>query len=340
MTRPETIRSFLAAAGWADASASRLAGDASARRYERLRHPTLGNAVLMDAPPDTGEDIRPFRRIAEHLCRLGLSAPRIFAADAETGLLLLEDLGDCVFARLIEQDPSQETPLYRAAAETLAELHWNAPLSDLPPLGPAEMARAVDFALSWYASSLGVAPSETASLELAHLVRTRIDALPPSQPVLALRDFHAENLIWLPERDGIARTGLLDFQDAFAGHPAYDLISLLEDARRDVSEETRAATLSHFAEVGGHDPDALALACATLGAQRNLRILGVFARLCLHFGKAQYIDLIPRVWQHLQRDLSHPDLAGLAAFVSETLPDPSPDRLNRIKEKCGTCLTP
>ncbi len=340
MSRPEKKRAFLEAAGWSDARLSALAGDASARRYERLQHPSLGRAVLMDAPPETGEDIRPFRRIAEHLCHLGLSAPQIYAADPGAGFLLLEDLGDGVFARLIEQDPGRETPLYRAAAETLAELHRHAPLPNLPPLGPEEMSHAVEFALSWYATPLGVACGDAAAFELANLIRTRLEALPPVQPVLALRDFHAENLIWLPDRTGTARTGLLDFQDAFAGHPAYDLISLLEDARRDVSEQTRAATLAHFADAGGHNPDQLALACATLGAQRNLRILGVFARLCLHFGKAHYIDLIPRVWSHLQRDLSHPELSGLASFVSDTLPHPSADRLDRIKEKCGTCPTP
>ncbi|RYH10893.1 aminoglycoside phosphotransferase family protein [Tropicimonas sp. IMCC6043] len=340
MTRQDECRAFLVASGWEAATRTPLAGDASARRYERLSHPDLGRAVLMDAPPDTGEDTRPFRRIADHLARLDLSPPRCLAQDTDLGFLLLEDLGDAILARLVAADPARETPLYLAATETLLALHAYPPPPGLPPFGPPEMARATDLALTFYATAAGATATPYATAELARLVEGALRRLPEAPPVLALRDFHAENLIWLPDRTGPARIGLLDFQDAFAGHPAYDLVSLLEDARRDVSEPTRAAALAHFAARGGHDPDALALACATLGAQRNLRILGVFARLCLTRGKAQYVDLVPRVWGHLARDLTHPDLAELAAFVRTTLPAPTEARLARIREAAGTCPTP
>lgn len=338
MTRSDQRRDFLSRAGWSRADAVSLAGDASSRRYFRLMDPVLGPAVLMDAPPESGEDIRPFCRIADHLAGIGLSAPRLIAKDPQAGFLLLEDLGDAVFARLVTSDPGIETELYQVAIDALLDLHRHKPPEKLRPFGPPQMAAAVDVALDWYAR--GERIPETAKAELVGLVRSRLDALPPTAPVLALRDFHAENLIWLPEREGPARVGLLDFQDAFAGPPAYDLISLLEDARRDVSEVTRDAVMAGFAESSGQSADALALSCATLGAQRNLRILGVFARLCLHFGKAQYVDLIPRVWSHLQRDLSHPDLAPLAGFLSDLLPEPTGQRLDSLRESAGTCPMP
>lgn len=340
MTRQDECRRFLAGAGWQDATREPLAGDASARRYERLTHPDRGRAVLMDAPPATGEDTRPFRRIAEHLAGLGLSPPRVFAGDAEGGFLLLEDLGDAVFARLVDSDPTREEPLYLAATEALLVLQAGPMPAGLPSPGPDALAQATDLVLTFYAAGAGLSAGPGALADLQQLVRDALQRLPATAPVLALRDFHAENLIWLPDRKGPARVGLLDFQDAFAGHPAYDLVSLLEDARRDVSEPTRAAALAHFAELGGHDPGDLARACAILGAQRNLRILGVFARLAMSRGKVQYTNLIPRVWNHLARDLSHPELADLAAFVRETLPEPTEARLARIREARGTCPTP
>ena len=341
MSRSDDRLDFLERAGWAEAAARPLAGDASSRRYERLRHPlTQGVAVLMDAPPGSGEDIRPFIRIAEYLSAAGLSAPRLFVQDPVDGFLLLEDLGDGVFAQLIEQDPALEEPLYEAAIDALLSLHRHTPPDRLPPLGPREMAMAVDVALTWYAEGAGHPASASALQVFEALMYRRLSAVPPAPKVLALRDFHAENLIWLPKRAGVARVGLLDFQDAFAGHPVYDVISLLEDARRDVSEATRQAVFDRFVSGSDLDPYDMALAAATLGAQRNLRLLGVFARLCMHFGKAQYVDLIPRVWGHLTRDLSHPALAELARFVEDTIPEPTPARLALIKEKCGTCPMP
>ncbi|SDI77163.1 aminoglycoside phosphotransferase family protein [Aliiruegeria lutimaris] len=340
MTRQADRQHFLSSCGWGAAATRPLAGDASARSYLRLNDPSLGTAVLMDAPPETGEDIRPFCKIAHFLADSGLSAPRILAENPELGFLLLEDFGDALFARLIEDDPARETGLYEAAVDVLLELHRHTPPAGLPTLGPREMSRAVDLVLTCYASGAGKTFPSDAPDTLAQLLRPHLDTLAHTPPVLALRDFHAENLLWLPDRQGARRVGLLDFQDAFAGHPAYDLISLLEDARRDVSETARKAALSRFGDLGNHPPEELARACATLGAQRNLRILGVFARLCMQFGKAHYVELMPRVWSHLQRDLTHPSLADIADFVSETLPAPSEEVLQSIREKCGTCPTP
>ncbi len=341
MTRSDLLTQFLRTAGWARAVRAPLAGDASGRRYERLLRPGgTGRAVLMDAPPDAGEDTGPFIRMAQHLLSLSLSAPRILASDAENGFLLLEDLGDALFARLIEVNPGREEALYLAAADLLLDLHRHAVPGDLPPLGPPEMAVAVDPALSWYAAGAGAKVAPGATGQLSALVLDALQKIPPCLPVLALRDFHAENLLWLPERDGVARVGLLDFQDAFAGHPAYDLVSLLEDARRDVSPAVREVTLAHYIRQSGSDVAAFRASCATVAAQRNLRILGVFTRLSMHFGKPHYVDLIPRVWGHLQGDLAAPELARLREFVAETLPPPTPETLERIKQTCGTRPTP
>ena len=159
-------------------------------------------------------------------------------------------------------------------------------------------------------------------------------------PVLIQRDYHAENLLWLPGRDGIARVGLLDFQDALRGHPAYDLVSVLQDARRDVAPALETLMIARYCAASGQDRDAFETAYHLLGAQRNLRILGVFARLCMRSGKAHYIDLVPRVWGLLQRDLAHPALEPVRGLVAESLPAPTETTLKRLKSRCATVPTP
>ncbi len=329
MTDRETlITSFLDRADWEKAVRAPLAGDASARRYERL---TLAGErrVLMDAPPDRGEDVRPFVAIARHLRGLGLSAPEIHAEDAANGFLLLEDLGDDLFARIIPENPALEPALYAAAVDVLAEIQRHAAPSGLPRYDAAAMVETAGLALEWYAPAAGGAPdAEAFRSGLADLLNSHA----AGQQVVTLRDYHAENLIWLPHRHGLARVGLLDFQNAELCHPAYDLISLLEDARRDVPVELDAEMRARFAAAAGLAPDALSVAAAALGAQRNLRILGVFVRLWLRDGKPRYLPLLSRVWGHLQRDLSHPALARLAAIVAAGLPAPTPEVIERIRQ--------
>ncbi|MBL9060263.1 MAG: phosphotransferase, partial [Mangrovicoccus sp.] len=261
--------------------------------------------------------------------------PEVLAGDPHQGRLLLEDLGDGVFARMIEADPAAEAPLYGEAAAVLAALHRHAPPPGLALQTPAALAEAIAPVTDWY---LGRGrPEPAAAAALARALEPALAAiLPAPRPVLVHRDFHAENLIWLPDRTGPARVGLLDFQDALAGHPAYDLVSLLEDARRDLGPAIRAATVAQYAGLTGSDPVALEAAMATLGAQRNLRILGIFARLSLAAGKPRYVGLMPRVWAHLQGDLAHPALAPLAAAVEQILPAPSPDLLKELADRCGT----
>lgn len=341
-TRQRDAAPFLSAAGWGAARRAPLAGDASLRRYERLVAAGGATAVLMDADPATGEDVRPFLRIARHLAALGLSAPRILAEDAAQGFLLLEDLGDDLYARVAERHPDTEPELYAAAAGVLGRIHAAPPPPSTPAYDTAAMLPLALLALDWYlpgatGTEAAGAVRDEAALRLAEALERHAA---PARPVLVLRDFHAENLIWLPGRDGPARVGLLDFQDARSGHPAYDLVSLLEDARRDVAPAARAAARTAFLEATGGSAADLDAALAVLGAQRNLRILGVFARLSLHFGKPGYVALIPRVWGHLAGDLAHPALAPLAAVLRPILPEPTPARLARLRELCGTRPTP
>lgn len=331
MTRAAQIDRFLDRAGWGAAKRVPLAGDASRRRYLRLRRGDE-TAVLMDAPPGSGEDIRPFCAVADELDRRGLAPPERLGADPALGLLLLEDLGDDLFARVLEREPEAELRLYSAAIEVLAMLQARPAPADWPRATVAVQTDLALLAYDWYAPAAD--PAE-ARAELSRLL-----GLLPAGEVPVLRDFHAENLVWLPDRAGVPRVGLLDFQDAWAGHPGYDLVSLLQDARRDVSPETAAASFAHFAEITGRDPDAFAAECAILGAQRNLRILGVFARLSLHFGKPAYVDLIPRVWRHLQSCLAHPGLGRLSRILARDLPPPEPAVLKDLKDRCATVPVP
>lgn len=338
MTRGELARAFLAGAGWETAHRVPLAGDASNRRYERL---SLDGApaVLMDAPPEKGEDVRPFMHIAEHLEGLGLSAPRILASDPVNGFLLLEDLGDALFARVIPDQPELETSLYTAATDVLLALHAAEPPSGLKVYDADVMAELAALSYRWYAAA-GTDEKRCEAEAFQSAFRDLLEAHITDLSVLIQRDYHAENLLWLPERKGTARVGLLDFQDAMLGHPAYDLVSLLQDARCDVPAELEDGMIAHYCVTRDIDRQAFETAYALLGAQRNLRILGVFARLSLHFCKPHYIDFIPRVWHYLERDLAHPALSSVRSKLLTDLPEPTQDHLNRLKDACGTIPTP
>jgi N-acetylmuramate 1-kinase len=327
--RDTLITSFLNGTDWASARRAPLAGDASNRRYERLTDPQTGaTAVLMDAPPERGEDIRPFIRIARYLLGIGLSAPRILAEDTENGFLLIEDLGDALFARVLETRPKLETMLYASAIDVLLTLHA-APSPALDPYSPELMTDLSALVYSKYRNGIvGDSNGESVFRTIFHEICTKHE---PDSPVLIQRDYHAENLLWLPEREGVARVGLLDFQDAMSGHAAYDLVSLLQDARRDVPEALEKAMIDRYLAGTDTDTDRFRATYAVLGAQRNLRILGVFARLGIDYGKPHYVDLIPRVWAHLMRDLEHPALAEVSDRLRGDLPEPTPENLARLK---------
>jgi len=325
---------------------SYLQGDASVRRYARLARQGDG-AILMDwaRQPDgpairnglpysriahLAEDVRPFVAVAAALRAAGLSVPQIYAQDLGQGFLLIEDLSDRVFAVEVRTGASDQAQLWRAATEALAALSAVAPPPTLP-VGDGSMHRLpaydhgamsieVELLLDWYLPALhGSAVPDDARADFLSLWSTVFDRLAVMPAGWVLRDYHSPNLLWLPEREGIARVGVIDFQDAMRGPPAYDLVSLLQDARVDVSPELEAAVFDHYcaavtARQTGFDRDAFAFAYAALGAQRNTKILGIFARLAKRDGKPAYLRHIPRLWRYLEHDLEHPELAGLKCW--------------------------
>lgn len=334
MTRTDQAKLFLESAGWADAQIAPLAGDASNRKYERLTLADGSRAVLMDAPPQKGEDVQPFVTIAQYLCGIGLSAPRIFHQNVEHGFLLIEDLGDRLYAREIVKNPSSERMLYEAAVDVLTQAH-KAPPPALPSYNAETTVPLAALSFDWYQFGATGSVDETAKAAFTSAFSAKIAPLDTAPHVLIQRDYHAENLLWLPDRQGAARVGLLDFQDAMLGHPAYDLVSILQDARRDVPPEIEAAMKQRFVIQNGLEVEEFSTAYAILGLQRNLRILGVFARLCLRDGKAHYVDLLPRVWAHVQTNLRHPALADIALQLNTALPEPSASVLATLKSKCA-----
>jgi aminoglycoside/choline kinase family phosphotransferase len=316
MIPPAHAPAFLAANGWGGAEILPLAGDASFRRYFRVVQGER-RAVLMDAPP-SHEDVGPFLAIAGHLDRLGLSAPRSHAVDRAGGLLLLEDFGDRLVGPLLRAGAEDEAPIYRDAITLLARLAEQPVPAGLPPYDMAVLRREIGLFPEWYAPAVGLA------VDIGGWARAWDAVLPrvadPRPPVLVLRDYHVDNIMLL-DREGLKRLGLLDFQDALAGHRAYDLVSLLQDARRDVSPALEAAMLEVYAaEAGIADVEAFRAEYEILGAQRNTKILGIFTRLWKRDGKRSYLPFQPRVWGYLERNLRHPALAPVAAWFEANLP--------------------
>lgn len=353
--REQEIKAFLKAKGWGEARRDPVPGDASTRAYERL---TMGleKAVLMNAPPAAegpacpidadidkrrvlgynamarlaGPDPAAFVCIARELTRRGFSAPRILASDLEKGLILLEDLGDDLYARVLEQHPEQEKKLYENAVSCLAAIyrssfnpnmvHQNASWT-VQNYDPLALQAEADLFLEWYVPHFDGAISEQAQSEWTALWQDAFKHLDAHASGLALRDFHAENIFALPERDGRSDVGLIDFQDALFAHPAYDLCSLLEDARRDVDPSIVPGLISRFCEEAGIVEDKkFHAAYAVQAAQRNAKILGIFVRLAKRDGKQKYLDLIPRVAAHFNHDLNHEALTSLRKWFADHAP--------------------
>ena len=317
MIPPPYANEFLANAGWAGARIEPLAGDASFRRYFRVIGDTA-TAVLMDAPPPH-EDPRPFVAVAEWLASVGLSAPDILARDLDKGLLLLGDFGDWRLREFLDQDPSRETELYELATDVLVHLHRHPPMPGLPVHGLDQWLEELQLFPAWYCAALGIAVDADAYR------KAWIEVLEPVAddglgPVTVLRDYHAENVMLVRERSGVAHFGLLDFQDALSGHPAYDLASVLEDARRDVPPAVEQVMLDRYVAATGHD-HLFERAYWALAAQRNTRILGVFTRLWKRDNKPHYRRFQPRMWGLLERDLSQPGLEPVRAWFDGNIKD-------------------
>ncbi|EEE37167.1 aminoglycoside phosphotransferase [Rhodobacteraceae bacterium KLH11] len=322
---------LIAQTPWNGARHAPLAGDASNRRYERLTDPATGRtAVLMDAPPEKGEDVEPFVRVAQYLRSIGLSAPEIYAEDTEYGFLLLEDLGDALFARVLQDDPGLEPTLYEAATDVLVHLHASPTLS-LDSYDPSLMTELASLSFTKYAEGILGTHDKDARTRFEQRFADILHRETGGTRVVVQRDYHAENLIWLPEREGIQRVGLLDFQCAMLCHPAYDLVSLLQDVRRSVPVGIEMRMIERYINATGVDGHDFRTAYAVLGVQRNLRILGVFARLATDYGKPHYVDLIPETWAHLMRDLEHPALVAVAGLLRDALPAPNPENLAKLR---------
>lgn len=327
-TRPErgaAMDDFLSRTGWHGAVRRMLAGDASFRRYERV---TQGDAVavLMDAPPPW-EDVRPFIAVTDLLARCGVTVPMIIGHDTAEGFLLLEDLGDASFTRLLRERPAREGELYQAATTALITL-YRASRAEAPAFSAAlpayDMAvylrEAVLFA-EWFLPQIhGIAKARALRGEYLALWQAVLTQAAPQQHCLVHRDYHADNLFWLEGRSGHHAVAMIDYQDALWGDAAYDLASLLEDARRDVAPETAAQCYAQYVAATGEDAAGFSARYAVIAAQRNAKIIGIFARLCLRDGKAHYLDYLPRVWGHFLHDLKHPLLAPLRAFIEAQVP--------------------
>ncbi|MBB3980637.1 hypothetical protein GGR44_000268 [Sphingobium fontiphilum] len=314
MIPPAAAPDFLTKAGWGDAAISPLAGDASFRRYFRVIR-NGRQAVLMDAPPPH-EDPRPFIAIAEHLRADGFTAPAILARDLDHGLVLIEDFGDLRIKEYLEAQPEQELAVYGRAVDLLADLHRRPP-AQVPPYDRAVYQRETGLLTEWYCPAIGLdvdTDGYRAAWDAVLPMVERDDA----PAVTVLRDYHAENIMLI---DGQAAhgLGLLDFQDALVGHPAYDLVSLLQDARRDVPTAVEAAMIARYRDAA-HPRGDFDAAYAVLGAQRNAKIIGIFTRLWKRDGKPRYLSFLPRMWGLLERDLAHPALAPVARWFDANIP--------------------
>ncbi|HEY6964656.1 MAG TPA: phosphotransferase, partial [Erythrobacter sp.] len=298
---PEGLAEFTSRAGWGDADVAPLPGDASFRRYFRLSRGAQ-SAMLMHAPPPH-EDPAPFLHVAHWLNGHGMRAPAILAEDAAAGWVLTEDFGNDRMRDWLDLHPGDERAAYEAAVEALAELHRLPP----GPFAPYDMAvyqREAALLTEWYCPAQGLTvDAESYAAAWAQVMAPVLARQKPG--VTVLRDYHAENIMLLDGK-ATAPQGLIDFQDALVGHPAYDLVSLLQDARRDVDVNLETAMLVHYAHHAGIDDDDFIADYATLGAQRNAKIVGIFTRLNARDGKPRYLAMIPRVWAALERDLAHP----------------------------------
>lgn len=330
--RPHQLEQFLELSNWQMASRLLLAGDASPRRYQRLTAQDGTTRILMDAPPERCGTLEPFLNAAAHLADLGFSTPIIMAVEPAAGFILMEDLGDAIYARVIEDNPSSETELYNCAIESLAALHTHQAPTSIPPYSPKLQAELASLSLEWYSYFAINEKANPEIIDAFHDTMAGLIAELTGPVVFTHRDFHAENLIWLPERSGIRRVGLLDFQDAMQSHPAYDLVSLVEDARRDISNHLRQTCVQNYCDLSGFCEETMNHSLAVCGAQRNLRILGVFARLAIRDRKLGYLKFIPRVWNHLQRDLSHPALNILQDIVTLSIPPPTNSVLAKLEQ--------
>ena len=312
---PDGIHDFLGDTEWEGAEITPLVGDASFRRYFRLK---MGGrtAMLMHAPPPH-EDPKPFLHVAQWLEDERMRGPAILAQDAPNGWVLTEDFGDQRMKEWIDDHPGDEQAIYATAIDALVQLH-RLPAGPFEPYDMAVYQREAALFTEWYCPAVGL------DVDVAGWTKAWEEALAPMLPrqqpgVTVLRDYHAENIMLLEPGNPTGEQGLIDFQDALVGHPAYDIVSLLQDARRDVSETLEAEMLDRY-RVTAQPGDDFEADYARLGAQRNAKIVGIFTRLYKRDGKPRYLGMIPRVWKAMERDLAHPAMAPVARWFEANIP--------------------
>lgn len=300
----DRVEAFLVAAGWSEANRAPLAGDMSPRRYTRLSR-SGGSAILMDA----GTSQRAFVEMTDWLRNLGLSAPRILAEDAENGLVLLEDFGNLSLTRLLAENPAQAEAVYSACVDLLVEIRNAAP----PPLKQPDARELV----AWTNMARHYPGVDDAALApLRQTLQALLSKALTRGVTVSLRDFHADNLMWLADRTGMCRLGLLDYQDAFLTHPCYDLVSLTSDARTDVAADLRQHAVEMWLELTGDAAEPFLEAFAAFSAQRNLRILGLFTKA------DRRLDALPRVYGYFKEALGHPAFDAVRDQSLAALPEP------------------
>ncbi len=320
INRDSQIEAFLKKAGLKRYERISIPGDASFRRYERIRIDG-GELILMDAPPEK-EDIKPFILVDELLLLLGLSAPKIVAKNVDDGFLLLEDLGNKKFNHIFKETPQREEELYKLAVDAIAHIYKNKQKFDIAEYSREKLLQEAMLFVDWYLPLFEKVSDEKKNkiaAEYTRLVNATLDKLKLPNDVMVLRDYHADNLMLLEDRIGVKKVGLLDFQDALHGNVAYDLVSLLEDARRDVSKNIQSKMIEYFLQSTGNRIQSSEFMndYHILGAQRNLKIIGIFSRLKVRDGKEVYLPLIPRVKGYLKQDLQHESLKELREFLEK-----------------------
>ncbi len=319
MTRDDLINNFLRTSGLKDCERIKIPGDASFRRYERI---ISGGReyILMDSPPDT-EDVKPFIKVGGILLNLNLSSPKIFYRDIDNGFLLLEDFGDNKFNNIFKKNPERQEELYKLAVNVLADIYNDRKTFDIPEYSKEKLISEAMLMPEWYLPLFGKFDEEKLNevkTEYKNIISRTIDKLQLPNDVMVLRDYHADNLMLLEDRTEAQKVGLLDFQDALMGNAAYDLVSLLEDARRDVPSHIQEKMIKYFLQDTGYTipPSKFINDYHILGAQRNLKIIGIFSRLKVRDGKEIYLPLIPRVKEYLKKDLRHESLNELREFLN------------------------
>ncbi|MDG2097085.1 MAG: phosphotransferase [Paracoccaceae bacterium] len=329
MKREEQIKELLRKNNLLCAPTEKITSDASNRKYLRL---TKGNktVILMDSNPKKNEPVNNFIYFTNFLRKHHFSAPKIYDSDIPNGLLLLEDLGARNFADILKVKPKVETNIYKEAVNQLIMIQSKETPKQAKPYSTEILIEEALLFTEWY---LGETNSSRLSTQFTSLLTPLLKKIDQTKPTLVLRDFHAENLIWMNSRKNFKRVGLLDYQDALIGHPAYDIASLLKDARRDVSIEVRDIMTNHYLEKTKHNKDLFLRDYSILSAQRNLKIIGIFSRLSIRDKKKNYVKLIPRVWKNLENDFMHPDLKNLSKFINAVAPYPNVKILKNLSQE-------